>query len=145
MILSCYTQTQSQVNCDNLWSYLWLLFLTEQNITENIPQNTSSWASFQRKEIVLRWNIAEKKKIYREKTWKKEIIFVSLLKKVIFLIKNFYCIKEKKHTPAVGLGNHRIIRNPFYNQNLKNITLAWWSSIKITAICSTTTILQPKI
>lgn len=73
--------SQSHSNCDNLWSYLWLLFLIEQNITENIPQNTSSWASFQGKEIVLRWNIAEKKKIYREKPEKKKLYLFLYLRK----------------------------------------------------------------
>lgn len=38
------------------------LFPTEQNITENAPQNTSSWASFRRKEILLKGKDAERKK-----------------------------------------------------------------------------------
>lgn len=93
----------------------------------------------------MRGSAAGKKKSREKRKYKRKRNYICFFIDDSDLFTKNLTILSKRNTPAVGLGNHRINRNPFYNQNFINISLPWWSSVKIIAIRSTTNILQPKI
>ena len=94
----------------------------------------------------MRGSAAEKKKknLEKKRNYKRKRNYICFFIEESDLFTKNLTILSKGNTPSVGLGNHRINRNPFYNRNFINIILPGWSSVKIIAIRSTS-ILQPKI
>lgn len=63
----------------------------------------------------MRGSAAEKKNLEKKRDYKRKRNYICFFIEESDLFTKNLTILSKRNTPAVGLGNHRINRNPFYN------------------------------